>query len=426
MIYVSITYIVRIVSLELYIWEQKRLSQYGTVMFGNLRTYRISYGKYVKPFERMCMHSSTFYSPSQHPQFNLVCCIVSERLETIGDSFLKYAVTSYLYCTFPTIHEGKLSHLRSKQVSNLNLYRLGREKCLGELMIATKFEPHDNWLPPRYHVPKHFEQALINSGVPETHWNMADLPDLSQLNTEEISAMIKEKNNSSHKAAQKQLENLPSFVPYNLLTQHSIPDKSIADCVEALIGAYLISCGQKGALLLMSWLGLTVLPKDESQEDQRRRILDLPIPKTPLLRSDAEGLRQLDYLLDGFDSFETLIGYRFKDRSYLLQAFSHASYYPNRLTDCYQRLEFLGDAVLDYLITRHLFEDERQHSPGTLTDLRSALVNNTVSTINCIIIYNYIYSFLASSYPFRYLPPWRSSMIFTSTFYIFHPGCTRL
>ena len=62
----------------------------------------------------------------------------------------------------------------------------------------------------------------------------------------------------------------------------------------------------------------------------------------------------------------------------MLQAFSHASYYPNRLTDCYQRLEFLGDAVLDYLITRHLFEDERQHSPGTLTDLRSALVNNTI------------------------------------------------
>ena len=118
----------------------------------------------------------------------------SERLETIGDSFLKYAVTSYLYCTCPTIHEGKLSHLRSKQVSNLNLYRLGKEKFLGELMIATKFEPHDNWLPPGYYVPKHFEQALINSGVPETHWNMADMPDLSQLNTEEISAMIKEKN----------------------------------------------------------------------------------------------------------------------------------------------------------------------------------------------------------------------------------------
>jgi hypothetical protein len=37
------------------------------------------------------------------------------------------------------------------------------------------------------------------------------------------------------------VETMPSFVPYNLLTQHSIPDKSIADCVEALIGAYLVT-----------------------------------------------------------------------------------------------------------------------------------------------------------------------------------------
>lgn len=69
-----------------------------------------------------------------------------ERLETIGDSFLKYAITTYLYCTYENVHEGKLSHLRSRQVSNLNLYRLGRRKMLGERMIATKFEPHDNWL----------------------------------------------------------------------------------------------------------------------------------------------------------------------------------------------------------------------------------------------------------------------------------------
>lgn len=34
------------------------------------------------------------------------------------------------------------------------------------------------------------------------------------------------------------------------------------------------------------------------------------------------------------------------------------------------RLEFLGDAVLDYVITRQLYEDQRKHSPGILTDLR--------------------------------------------------------
>ncbi|KAH9630840.1 hypothetical protein HF086_001869 [Spodoptera exigua] len=39
------------------------------------------------------------------------------------------------------------------QVSNLNLYRLGRNKRLGARMIASKFEPHDNWLPPCHKPP---------------------------------------------------------------------------------------------------------------------------------------------------------------------------------------------------------------------------------------------------------------------------------
>ncbi|VDP89369.1 unnamed protein product [Echinostoma caproni] len=58
-------------------------------------------------------------------------------------------------------------------------------------------------------------------------------------------------------------------------------------------------------------------------------------------------------------------------------AFTHPSYHQLR-GDCYQRLEFLGDAVLDYVITRFLYEDSTQHSPGVLTDLRSALVNNNI------------------------------------------------
>lgn len=41
-----------------------------------------------------------------------------------------------------------------------------------------------------------------------------------------------------------------------------------------------------------------------------------------------------------------------------------------------QRLEFLGDSVLDVLITWHLYQSHRDIDPGELTDLRSASVNN--------------------------------------------------
>ncbi|KAF7383500.1 hypothetical protein HZH66_012850 [Vespula vulgaris] len=338
-----------------------------------------------------------------------------ERLETIGDSFLKYAITTYLYCTYDNIHEGKLSHLRSKQVSNLNLYRLGRRKMLGESMIATKFEPHDNWLPPCYYVPKELEQALIESGVPSALWNQADIPTLQTVDLTEITQLVKEteqklgimKNelDKNESKLSNSIDNLRCFIPYNLITQHSIPDKSIADCVEALIGAYLIACGPRGALLFMAWLGIHVLPTEEVciiQENEpednipgstpyiksikednqitwtRIQYGKLEEPQNPLVRYIPNPESELKMMLDGYDELEKSIGYKFHDVSYLLQAFTHASYQPNRLTDCYQRLEFLGDAVLDYLITRHLYEDSRQHSPGALTDLRSALVNNTI------------------------------------------------
>lgn len=369
-----------------------------------------------------------------------------ERLETIGDSFLKYAITTYLYCTYENVHEGKLSHLRSRQVSNLNLYRLGRRKMLGESMIATKFEPHDNWLPPCYYVPKDLEKALIEAKIPACYWDIAKIPNVKSLSVAEICQILKgrafgysESNDSDgdddddaedgtasvegYFASQNDKnstengvideigddddevdeklngDDFPCFIPYNLVTQHSIPDKSIADCVEALIGAYLIDCGPRGALLFMAWLGIRVLPCKEfpiERPDAAKRVVgSTPVyerngqkfqtsygywaaPKSPLLHYAPSPYDELDVLLDGYSEFEAHIGYNFNDRSYLLQAMTHASYSPNRLTDCYQRLEFLGDAVLDYLITRHLYEDPRQHSPGALTDLRSALVNNTI------------------------------------------------
>uniref|UniRef100_A0A182JMK9 ribonuclease III n=1 Tax=Anopheles atroparvus TaxID=41427 RepID=A0A182JMK9_ANOAO len=366
-----------------------------------------------------------------------------ERLETIGDSFLKYAITTYLYCRYDNVHEGKLSHLRSKQVSNLNLYRLGRRKRLGDCMIAAKFEPHDNWLPPCYYVPKELEQTLIDAKIPACHWNLADLPDIKRLSCAEICQLVKERarakridepdterNGDDEETGDEEEDEDDSvdlgnedesdyyscFIPYNLVTQHSIPDKSVADCVEALIGAYLIECGPRGALLFMAWLGIRVLPLQgppsslssterphgtmtvaryatgESNPHQPATSIGQYghwiAPPSPMVRANITfgGLetgagataRELARLLEGFDVFEQTLGYSFQDRSYLLQAMTHASYSPNRLTDCYQRLEFLGDAILDYLITRHLYEDRRQHSPGALTDLRSALVNNTI------------------------------------------------
>lgn len=62
---------------------------------------------------------------------------------------------------------------------------------------------------------------------------------MRDLTSEEINALVKERGEllqGTGAVGTINYENLPCFVPYNLITQHSIPDKSIADCVEALIG----------------------------------------------------------------------------------------------------------------------------------------------------------------------------------------------
>ena len=45
---------------------------------------------------------------------------------------------------------------------------------------------------------------------------------------------------------------------------------------------------------------------------------------------DAE--KTLNHLISGFETFEKKINYRFKNKAYLLQAFTHASYHYNTIT----------------------------------------------------------------------------------------------
>ena len=61
-----------------------------------------------------------------------------ERLETIGDSFLKYAVTDYLYHMHSDQHEGKLSFARSKEVRYLANFN-------NHLSLGFELQPLPSW-----------------------------------------------------------------------------------------------------------------------------------------------------------------------------------------------------------------------------------------------------------------------------------------
>ncbi|KYM95939.1 Endoribonuclease Dicer [Cyphomyrmex costatus] len=127
----------------------------------------------------------------------------------------------------------------------------------------------------------------------------------------------------------------------------------------------------KGAAKLLKWFG--ILPDFKINE-----LLDSNSQNSKIITSE------LNYHMPWADTLEIRIGYKFKNRELLLQAFTHPSYTANTITECYQKLEFIGDAILDFLITCYIYENNENLSPGKLTDLRSALVNNI--TFACLSI----------------------------------------
>lgn len=94
-----------------------------------------------------------------------------------------------------------------------------------------------------------------------------------------------------------------------------IKGKTVADVVEALIGAYLIAGGEKAAVSFMAWLGITV------------DFVNIPYTRAFTLK--AEGHVNVSYL-------ERLLSYKFRDTSLLLEALTHGSYMRHDFPGCYQ------------------------------------------------------------------------------------------
>ncbi len=78
------------------------------------------------------------------------------------------------------------------------------------------------------------------------------------------------------------------------------------------------------------------------------------------------------------EDFEKQIGVIFKDKGLLKKAFTHRSYLNenrNLKIEHNERLEFLGDAVLELIVTKYLFNTFPEKQEGELTSYRASLVN---------------------------------------------------
>jgi ribonuclease III len=81
-----------------------------------------------------------------------------------------------------------------------------------------------------------------------------------------------------------------------------------------------------------------------------------------------------------FEQLEDVLGYHFKNKELLRTALTHKTYaFEARLPIEYNdRLEFLGDSILNFVIAEQLHGSNRYFSEGELTRRRASLVNNNV------------------------------------------------
>lgn len=81
-------------------------------------------------------------------------------------------------------------------------------------------------------------------------------------------------------------------------------------------------------------------------------------------------------LSSDIETLEHKLGYSFGDRSVVLEALTHRSYaHEKKNNKNYERLEFLGDAVLQLIVTEYLLDRYKDYDEGLLSKLRGFFVS---------------------------------------------------
>lgn len=144
----------------------------------------------------------------------------------------------------------------------------------------------------------------------------------------------------------------------------AMSEKVLADSMEAMIGLYYECGGIPLAARLIDELGLgadVCAAIDSPRREVRRRQRSTgPDPRATSPRVEA---------------VEKIIGYTFADKELLVEALTHGSFRGSEVCS-YQRLEFLGDAIIGFLILKGFYYKYDDLDPAQLTLLREPGLSN--------------------------------------------------
>ncbi|OAX85561.1 hypothetical protein ACJ72_00055 [Emergomyces africanus] len=239
-----------------------------------------------------------------------------ERLEFLGDCFLKMATSISLFAMNPDNDEYDFHVKRMCLICNQNLFNVAVNIKLYEF-IRTQGFSRRNWYPEGI-------KLLQGKAKPELAKN-----------------------------------------------KHALGDKTIADICEALIGAALLSGGKSHRFDTAVKAVTAFVNSDDHRVSDWRSYIDLySLPSYQIAEADTG---QVDLARQISDR----LGYHFKYPRLLRSAFTHPSY-PTAWSrvPCYQRLEFLGDSLLDMVCVEYLYHRYPDRDPQWLTEHKMAMVSN--------------------------------------------------
>lgn len=168
---------------------------------------------------------------------------------------------------------------------------------------------------------------------------------------------------------------------------------AMANCFEALMGALLLDGGIDVAdgvfahAFFMAEEGLRRLWKGERRRSGEEKEKETEKRRHPLQEQEPLGDRKwIDnyQMLQNLVRFEDSIGVKFTHIRLLARAFTDRSIgFTNLTLGSNQRLEFLGDTVLQLICSEFLYRHFPEHHEGHLSLLRSSLVNNRTQSVVC-------------------------------------------
>lgn len=242
-----------------------------------------------------------------------------ERLEFLGDSFLKMATTISIFTLIPNKDEFDYHCERMVMICNQNLLgvALGDNVKLQEYIRSKSFE-RGTWYP-----------------------------------------ALKLEHGKTHLKTLRQMD------------EHKLADKSIADVCEALIGAaYMTTRKDNDYNLAIRAVTYFVDHKRHPMMKWEDYYAAYKMPDWQVAPANAAER-------DMAQKIEEATGYKFKHPRGLRSAFRHPSRpFEFDKVPTYQRLEFLGDALLDMVCVDYLFHVAPDKGPQWLTEHKMAMVCN--------------------------------------------------